>query len=107
MLLIELKKREEYQRLSQGKTVFYSLENGNIHYFTPGRVNKTDVLFVFDSETPLPFREEHDFKDMASIHVWQLIEIDALHWLNNSVNIGYSELQSMRVQSDISGEASG
>jgi hypothetical protein len=107
MLLIELKKREEYKRLSQGKTVFYSFENKKIHYFTPVRVNETDVLFVFDSETPLPFREEHDFKDLASIHVWQLIEIDALHWLNDSVNTRYSELQSMRTPSDISGEASG
>ncbi|MBU7042295.1 MAG: hypothetical protein HXS47_01795 [Theionarchaea archaeon] len=102
MLLIELKKREEYQRLSQGKTVFYSSDNEHIHYFTPARVNETDVLFVFDSKTPIPFREDHDFEDMASIHVWQLIEIDALHWFNSEATVGYTELQSLRTQSDIS-----
>jgi hypothetical protein len=96
MLLIELKKREEYERLSQGKTVFYSQGNEYIHYFTPARVNETDVVFVFDSEAPIPFREEHDFEDVTSIHVWQLIEIDALHWLNTEGTIRYAELQSMQ-----------
>ena len=96
MLLIELKKREEYQRLSQGKTVFYSSGNEYIHYFTPARVNETDVLFVFDTETPIPFREDHDFKDATSIHVWQLIEIGALHWLNTEGTLRYEELQSMQ-----------
>ena len=80
MILIWLKNREEFQKLCQGKAVFFSLNDGYIHYFIPTRANDVEVLYGFDTETPLPFREHHDFEDERGIHVAQLTEIDGFYF---------------------------
>ncbi len=79
MLLIRLKEREEFQKLSQGKAVFFSANDNYIQYFTPGKVNEIEVIYAFNTETPLPFREHYDFEDAKGIHVAQLTEIRGLY----------------------------
>ncbi len=88
MLMIWLKKKEEFQKVCQGRTVFYAVEEGSIHYFTLAKANEIEVLYAFDSESPIPFRENYDFEDADGIHVWQLIEIDNLYSLENVRSLG-------------------
>lgn len=93
MLVVRLRKKEEFQKVCKGRTVFFLVDNGSISYFSPAQVNETEMLYVFYSRTPLPFREHHDLEDEEGILVWQLIEIDGLSYIDvdfpcNIVNPG-------------------
>ena len=78
MLIVRLKKKEEFEKVCQGKAVFFSENNGCIHYYTPTRVNEIEMIYAFDSRTAIPFREHYDLEDEEGTHVWQLIEINGL-----------------------------
>ena len=84
MILIWLKKEEEFQNLCKGKAVFYKVNDGSIHYFTPTRVNEVELLYAYNSKAVIPFREHHDFEDADGVHVEQLVEIDELLHVNSS-----------------------
>jgi hypothetical protein len=79
MLMVRLKERKEFRKACQGKVVYFSEDGSSIHYFVPARVNEMDVLYAFDSDTSLPFREHYDFEDEEGIHVQKLIEIEAMY----------------------------
>ncbi|MBU7045522.1 MAG: hypothetical protein HXS54_03720 [Theionarchaea archaeon] len=93
MLLIWLKKKEEFQKLCQGKAVFFSLNDGYIHYFAPARANDVDVVYAFDSETPIPFREHYDFEDEKGVHVVQLTEINGFYFFERSGSLQEQPLE--------------
>lgn len=95
MLMIWLKKREEFLKVCQGKAVFYSVNDGCIHYFAPAKVNEIEMLYAFDSQAPLQFREHYDLEDAEGVHVWQLIEISGLCFFDTPGNIVNPEMQSI------------
>ncbi len=98
MLMVWLKKQEEFQKVCRGKVVFFSVEGSLLHYFSPARVNETDILYAFHSKTPLPFREHYDLHDEEGIHVYQLMEVDGLYCLDldlpkNVINSGLLSIE--------------
>jgi len=82
MILTWLKKREEFQKVCQGKIVYFSVDEDTIRYFVPAKANEIDVLYAFVSSTPVPLREHHDFEDEEGVYVQQLIQVDGLYCLD-------------------------
>ncbi len=82
MILIWLKKRKEFQKVCQGRIVYFSVYDDEIHYFAPAKANEIEVLYAFDSKTPVPLREHHDFEDEDGVYVQQLIQVDGLYCLD-------------------------
>ncbi len=103
MLVVRLRKREEFQKVCQGRTVFFLADNGSISYFSPAQVNETETLYVFYSRTPLPFREHYDLEDEEGILVWQLIEIDGLSYtdVDFSCNMLNSRLHTAEERAEV------
>lgn len=91
MLIVWLKRREEFQKVCQGKVVFFSADASSLTYFSPAQVNEAEILYAFSSEVPLPFREHYDLQDEDGIHVWQLVEVEGLSCPDLSGNITNSE----------------
>lgn len=98
MLIIRLKYRKEFQKLCQGKAVFFSVCNGYIHYFAPARVNEVEAIYTFDSKTPMPFREHYDFEDAEGIHVTQLTEIDGFSFFHMPRELVHPEIHSVEME---------
>lgn len=82
MILIWLKKQKEFKKVCQDKIVYFSVDDDAIHYFTPAKANEIEVLYAFDSKTPLPLREHYDFEDEEGVYVQQLIQVDGLYCLD-------------------------
>ncbi len=96
MLLVWLKKKEEFQKLCQGKAVFFAVNDNSVRYFTPIKANDVEVLFAFDSDSTIPFREHYDLGDTEGTHVQQLIEIEGLYSFDFG-NPVYSEMTEKRM----------
>lgn len=98
MLVIRLKQREEFQKLCQGKAVFFSVNNGYVHYFTPVKVNEVEAIYTFDSETPMPFREHFDLEDTKGVHVKQLVEVGGFSYFEMPRGLARSGRGSVEVE---------
>ncbi|KYK33646.1 MAG: hypothetical protein HXS48_25990 [Theionarchaea archaeon] len=98
MLVIRLKQREEFQKLCQGKAVFFSVNDGYIHYFTPAKVNEVEAIYTFYSKTPMPFREHYDLNDTEGVRVKQLTEVGGVSCFDMPRGLAHSEIRSVEVE---------
>lgn len=101
MLIIWLKKKEEFEKVCQGKAVFFSVNNGCIHYYTPARVNEIEMLYAFDSKTAIPFREHYDLEDKEGTYVWQLTEISGLYFFDIPGGMVPPEIHSFEEKANV------
>ncbi|MGD2249820.1 MAG: hypothetical protein PVF58_15535 [Candidatus Methanofastidiosia archaeon] len=82
MLIIRLKNKKEFQKVCQGKCVYFSENGGTIQYFTPARINDVKILHTFTTTDHVPLREHYDLEDTEGVYVHQLIEIDNVYCLD-------------------------
>jgi hypothetical protein len=79
MLVMVMKKKEEFLKVCKGRVVYFTVKSDLIHYFTPYRANDIEVLYRFDSGESLPFREHCDLEDEEGVYVQCLIELDKIY----------------------------
>ncbi|MGC1119822.1 MAG: hypothetical protein WBA22_01910 [Candidatus Methanofastidiosia archaeon] len=81
MLVMVLKKKEEFLKVCQGRVIYFTVDSDLLHYFTPYRANDIEVLYRYDSGEPLPFREDCNLKDEKGVYVQYLIELERIYCL--------------------------
>lgn len=82
MIITKLKNEKEFQRLCQGKCVYFSKNECTIQYFVPAKINDVETIYVLTTTHPIPLREHYDFEDTEGVYVPLLIEIDSIYALD-------------------------